>query len=67
MLRCLLITIVALTVVGCDVKEPDQELRVRLFERCLANLPAGPTVTMYNDWDEVVDSCASAAYYQSLR
>jgi len=23
--------------------------------------------TKYNDWDEVVDSCENAAYYQSKR
>ncbi len=45
----------------------DQCLRARLFEQCLKALPAGPEATKYNDWDEVVAACESAAYYQSLR
>lgn len=45
----------------------DQCMRVELFRQCMAALPAGPVSTHYSDWDEVVDSCESAAFYQSLR
>lgn len=45
----------------------DQCLRVELFHRCLAALPAGPQAAKYNDWDEVVSECGSQAFYQSLR
>lgn len=45
----------------------DQGRRVELFQQCLEALPAGPVSTKYNDWDEVVDSCESAAYYQARR
>lgn len=46
---------------------PDQCIRAELFKSCLAALPAGPQATKYNDWDEVVSACESAAYFQSLR
>ncbi len=55
---------------GCnEYKQPtvDQCLRHEIFKSCLTNLPAGPTATKYNDWDEVVSSCNEAAYYQALR
>ena len=45
----------------------DQKIRAERFDTCMKNLPAGPEKTHYNDWSEVVDSCAKAAYYQSLR
>ena len=45
----------------------DQCLRAEIFQRCLKDLPSGPLATKYNDWDEVVDSCENAAYYQSKR
>ncbi len=47
--------------------DTDQCLRVELFERCMKLLPAGPKHTQYNDWDEVVSECETAAYQQSLR
>lgn len=57
---------------GCGEPSPratmrDQCLRQSIFLQCLAALPAGPKATMYNDWDEVVSSCESAASYQALR
>ena len=48
----------------CETKI-DQTLRAKLFQECLKVVPAGPLATKYNDWDEVVDSCGSQAYYQS--
>jgi hypothetical protein len=45
----------------------DQCLRVELFKSCMAALPQGPKSTVYNDWDEVVNACENAAYYQSQR
>lgn len=50
-----------------DPRGADQCLRAELFEKCMKLLPAGPVSTHYSDWDEVVDSCESSAYYQSLR
>jgi hypothetical protein len=64
---------VALTVIGCEkmnevTTAPDQCLRREIFMQCLAAVPKGPEkVSDSNDWDEVIDSCASAAHYQSLR
>lgn len=71
-MRWTLIPALCLTLAGCKAEnicaiEPDQELRVKLFESCLTALPAGPTETHYNDWSEAVDSCQSAAYYHSQR
>lgn len=56
---------------GCEESkhpkyEPNQTLRAELFHQCLEKLPAGPKATQYNDWDEVVGACSSAAYFQSL-
>jgi hypothetical protein len=62
--------------VGCSESSPNstpdkivnnQCLRVELFQQCMKNLPAGPNATMYNDWDEVVSQCETAAYYQAKR
>ena len=67
------IALAALFLAGCNESAPlpqiavDQGRRVELFQQCLAALPAGPVSTKYNDWDEVVDSCESAAYYQARR
>lgn len=47
--------------------QPDQCLRAQIFMACLKALPAGPASTRYNDWDEVVSACESAAHYQSNR
>lgn len=73
MIRMLAASLVLALLAGCESTEyqppniPDNCVRATLFQQCLAALPAGPTSTRYNDWDEVVDSCESAAYYQSLR
>lgn len=69
-MRYALALILALSVSACDAPdEPsyatNQQKRQELFQACLKALPAGPQTTHYNDWDEVVDSCESAAYYQS--
>ncbi len=64
---CLLL---ALAASGCnEMKRPivDQCLRAEAFKQCMKLLPAGPQATKYNDWDEVVNACENAAYYQSLR
>ena len=55
---------------GCSDFEspsPDQCLRAEIFKSCMGSLPEGPKSTQYNDWDEVVGSCETTAYYQSLR
>ena len=45
----------------------DQCKREQLFSDCLKNLPHGPDVTKYNDWDEVVQQCGSIAHSISRR
>ncbi len=65
----------ALSLSACSAESPslvstttvDQCLRTELFKACMSALPAGPVSTQYSDWDEVVDSCGSQAYYQALR
>lgn len=71
-MKALVIVAVAL-LAACDRSPPappeyiDQCLRREMFESCLTRAPAGPTVTKYNDWDEVVSECGSQAYYLSIR
>ena len=50
-----------------DVIVFDQCLRREIFNECIKNLPAGPTSTKYNDWDEVISECSSTSYYLSKR
>jgi hypothetical protein len=45
----------------------DQCLRTQLFNECLERLPPGPQTVEYNDWSEVVDSCANTAATRSVR
>jgi hypothetical protein len=71
-MKALLILLAITALTGCEqVQEPrvmrDQCMRQQIFLQCMAALPAGPQTTMYNDWDEVVSECESAAAYQSLR
>jgi len=66
-----LIAIIAILFLsGCEpvnTIKVDQCLRNQIFVACMKALPAGPASTKYNDWDEVVEACASAATYQSYR
>jgi len=60
---------VAVLLVGCNETQPqlvNQKERQRLFKECLAAIPPGPTMTQYNDWQEVVEECGQQAYYQAL-
>ncbi len=73
-MRRLVVILGTALLVGCgplpESKMPsqsDQCMRAELFQACLKALPAGPASTQYNDWDEVVDSCSSNAYYTSMR
>ena len=45
----------------------DMCLQREIFKECLESLPAGPTSTKYNDWDEVVIECRKVAYHYSER
>lgn len=79
MKRLFAVSVILLAFTGCarvpgvpvEPVEPingiDQCIRERLFKECMASLPVGPTHTQYNDWDEVVDNCASYAYHTSVR
>ena len=61
---------VLMLIAGCASPYPqyeaNQKLRREIFQECMKSLPAGPKSTVYNDWDEVVNSCESAAYFQSM-
>lgn len=68
-MKKLLIILAAVLLVGCDVPEsnsPNQCLRAELFNACMKNSPV-PQGPKFADWNEVVDSCASVAYRQSIR
>jgi hypothetical protein len=70
-MRALIAAAMLAAITGCQVQPPspvvDQCMRREIFQECMQSLPAGPTSTRYNDWDEVVDSCESTAHYQSRR
>lgn len=71
MTRTIASVALTLALTACDgsigVSTPDQCMRAALFASCMRALPAGPVSSQYNDWDEVVTACESAAYRQSLR
>lgn len=65
--------VILFVAIGCADREPsfcvgkaNQAIRREIFMNCLKAVPRGPTHTKYNDWDEVVDACENAAYYQSI-
>jgi hypothetical protein len=72
-MRKIIITALMLAVLcGCEQSEKNLILdyrareRQRVFTDCLKNTPQGPvSVHNSNDWSEVIDSCDSAAYYQT--
>lgn len=70
----------AILLAGCTVEETktsqdnrenwstyDNCIRAEVFAQCLKQLPNGPQISKYNDWDEVVSQCRSAAKEMSLR
>lgn len=72
------ILLVFVSLAGCDDKpqQPvsdadvivvDQCNRQTLFLQCLSTVPTGPQATEKSDWADVVDNCASSAYYESIR
>jgi len=71
MTRTIAAIALTLALAACDgsigVSTPDQCMRAELFSACLRALPAGPAAPQFSDWDEVVTTCESAAYRQSLR
>lgn len=77
MKKLLAIVAVACTLAGCESAEIgapaspwkatiDKATQAKAFTECMKVLPAGPQETVYNDWDEVVDSCRSAAREQAI-
>ncbi|MBS0218115.1 MAG: hypothetical protein JSR63_07995 [Proteobacteria bacterium] len=69
-MRLSIVALFALVVSGCEQPvypkyETDQSIRAERFDTCMRELPQGPQSTHYNDWDSVVDACASAAYAQA--
>lgn len=71
----MLYTFAALLLLAGCAQSPDELnqkarrgfLRHQYFVECMKLLPAGPVTTRYNDWDEVVSACDTAAYYQSIQ
>lgn len=65
--------VLLLGVTACEVPEErsfhDQCLRRELFRECmeLVAKTAGPEVTTFNDWDDVVGQCRDEASYASYR
>jgi hypothetical protein len=80
MKRCILL-LTALVLAGCtekadgtlttakkeDTAQVNQCMKAELFYKCLNTVPAGPSATKYNDWDEVVQQCEYAASHMSYR
>lgn len=78
MKKMLAIVAVACTLTGCEwesaeigapaspwKRQYDKAIQAKAFTQCMHDLPAGPQETVYNDWDEVVDSCRAAAMEQA--
>ena len=66
--RVFFIAALSVLLIGCEQAATyDQCLRREIFQQCMAALPAGPQSTKYNDWDEVVSQCDTAAGHQSIR
>ncbi|WYV99773.1 hypothetical protein Roomu2_00093 [Pseudomonas phage vB_PpuM-Roomu-2] len=79
MKKFLIVGLVATMLTGCEREDAefgapispwkatfDKELQAKAFTECMKVLPAGPKETVYNDWDEVVDSCRAAAREQAI-
>lgn len=70
--RAVIAVVSLLLVVACTPRAPTPEeaaaaakYRAEQFTLCMASLPKGPDRTVYNDWDEVVDSCKDFARIQN--
>lgn len=65
MTKTLSICAALLMLAGCEPPEQswytDQALRRDVFMQCLEKAPAGPQITKYNDWAEVIDECGAQA------
>jgi len=64
------LTLTLLLITSCEKKDRtmhDMCLRREIFKECMDSLPAGPTSTHYNDWDEVVKECGKIAYHHSIK
>lgn len=70
-MKMLVSLLVVVLLAGCSAgpnsQVVDQCIRQQLFQQCMSELPAGPVVTHYNDWDDVVNACNTTAYNMSLR
>ena len=68
----IMLAVICLALAGCGGSSRpkyalDQALRAERFDACMKALPVGPqSITAAgNDWDEVVEACDNAAYYQA--
>lgn len=71
-IKLILIAFIVFALTGCYDSEHlytyyDTTIYGTAFADCEKNLPVGPEVTHYNDWDEVVDSCSRVAIIQAGR
>lgn len=69
MRKFLILPVVILGLAACkdECKQKiDQKARTAIFMQCLKVAQVQPQTANYNDAAEVVDSCESAAYYQSI-
>ena len=59
----LLVGSMGLLAAGCNAPQwgPEKKLQQELFFKCMKHLPAGPSATKYNDWDDVVSECGTQA------
>lgn len=65
--KIILCAIMIVSLAACspptEVRFVDKAVEREQFNSCLANAPAGPASTKYNDWDELVYACRSTATY----
>ena len=56
-MKCVIILLCCLVLTGCGRHVTDKIVEQEAFYKCLDRLPKGPTTTVYNDWDEVLQQC----------
>lgn len=52
--------------VGCNDYAYNPEVRAERFDSCLTSVLTSTQATADTNWAKVIDSCDTAAYYQSI-